>query len=90
MREVEAGVWRGTVCGYPLYLVSSVDTIDENLEINWAPVVKEFGLALLIRQVGLNAFIDEVGLAKVIDAVGLDRLVDSLTPEQRARLRKRL
>jgi len=64
--------------------------IDDNLEIDWTPVVEEFGLDLLIRQIGLANVIEEVGLARIIDEVGVDKLLDSLTPEQLARLKSRL
>jgi hypothetical protein len=158
LSEVDAGLWRGAVCGYPLYLVSSIKTpldeeslplhmlgarrpqeeaalaqyvlrhadaychyapwmfalhtrvwrreqamsgkvIDDNLEIDWTPVVEEFGLDMLIRQiglarvikeVGLAGVIEEVGLAKVIEEVGVEKLLDSLSPDQLAKLRSRL
>ncbi len=137
LSQVEAGLWRGTVLGYPLYLVSSIETpldeeslplhllgarrpqeeaalaqyvlghadaychyapwmfalhtrvwkkeqavsgkvIDDNLEIDWTPVVEEFGLDLLIRQIGLAKVIGEVGLAKVIEEVGLAKVIEEV------------
>ncbi|NLF72936.1 MAG: hypothetical protein GX575_28200 [Candidatus Anammoximicrobium sp.] len=158
LSQLENGLWRGVVVGYPLYLLSSIETslddeslplhllgarrpqeeaalaqyvlrhadvfchyapwmfalhtrawkkeqavigkvIDDNLEIDWTPVVEEFGLDLLIRQVGLARVVEEVGLARVVEEVGLarvieevgvDKLLDSLTPDQLARLKARL
>jgi hypothetical protein len=137
LTEVEAGLWRGTVCGYPLYLVSSIETpldkeslplhllgarqaqekavlaqyilghtevyrqyapwmftlhtrvwqkeqsmigrvVDDNLEIDWRPVVEEFGLEVFIRQVGLDKFIKEAGLAKVIEEAGLAKVIEEV------------
>jgi len=137
LSEVEAGLWRGEVCGYPLYLVSSIRTpldeeslplhllgarrpheeaalakyvlrhadaychyapwmfalhtrvwrrerivtgsvIDDNLEIDWTPVVEEFGLDLLIRQIGLARVIEETGLMRVIEEVGLAKVIEEV------------
>jgi hypothetical protein len=140
LTEVEAGLWHGAVCGYPLYLVSSIETpldeeslplhllaakkaqeetalaqyvlghpdvyrqyapwmfalhtrvwekektvrgnvisvVDDHLEIDWKPVVEEFGLDLLIRQVGLDKFIEEAGLAKVIEEAGLAKVIEEV------------
>jgi hypothetical protein len=88
LEEVERGVWRSAVGGYPLYLVSTKvwkkeramagKMIDDNLEIDWKLMAEEFGLDGMIRQIGLGNLIEEAGVATVIEEVGLARVVEEV------------